>query len=68
LRVARRRSLLRGPSSAQTPITSFTYVSQPGDYIGQGTKTLLAPEWSFSAAKNRWRRHDDDERMSPFGI
>jgi hypothetical protein len=58
------------PSSAQTPITSFTYVSQPGDYIGQGeTKTLLAPEWSFSAAKN----FDGGvtmtmNRMSPFGI
>ena len=41
------------PSSAQTPITSFAYASQTGDYIGQGqTRTLLPPVWTFGAAKN----------------
>lgn len=41
------------PSSAQTPITSFDFVSQTGDYIGQGqTRTLLPPAWTFGAAKN----------------
>lgn len=41
------------PSSAQTPVTSFSFVSQAGDYIGQGqTRTLLPPVWTFGAAKN----------------
>lgn len=41
------------PSSAQTPITSFDFVSQPGDYIGQGqTRMLRPPAWTFGAAKN----------------
>jgi Putative binding domain, N-terminal len=41
------------PSSAQTPVTSFSFASQPGDWVGQGqTQILLPPASSFTATKN----------------
>lgn len=41
------------PSAAQTPVTSFTYVSQAGDYIGQGlTRNLTTVDGTFTASRN----------------
>lgn len=41
------------PSFAQSPVTSYTFVSQANDYIGQGrSETVTLADGTFTAAKN----------------
>lgn len=45
--------LVADSAAAQTPVTSFSYVSQAGDYIGQGqTRSFTPADGAFTATKN----------------
>lgn len=44
---------IAAPSAAQTPVTSFSFVSQNGDWVGQGQTRSYGPaDGTFTAQKN----------------